>query len=115
MNQEEFRDYVMKKPFVTEVTPFGPTPIVYKVHNKMFALTDYNIENFTVNLKCNPEKAIELRENYPNSIFPGYHMSKIHWNTVNIQSINKQLVKQLIDHSFDLVWASLPKKIRDNF
>lgn len=113
MNEEQFRDYVLAKPFTTEGTPFGSDVVVYKVHNKMFALTDFS-SPFKVNLKCDPEKAIELRAEHPNAIHAGYHMSKTHWNTITVQQVDFQLIKQLIDHSFDLVWASLPKKLREN-
>jgi predicted DNA-binding protein (MmcQ/YjbR family) len=108
MNIEEFRDYCILKAGVTEETPFGPDTLVFKVGGKVFALTD--LVTFTsINLKCDPERAIELRERY-HAIKPGYHMNKKHWNTVLIDnSLNDPLIKELIDHSYELVVAGLPK------
>jgi predicted DNA-binding protein (MmcQ/YjbR family) len=112
MNIEEFRDYCINKPFVTEGVPFGPDVLVLKVHDKMFALagmTDFD----RMNLKCEPERALELRAEY-NGIEPGYHMSKKHWNTVKINfDVPHDLLFELIDHSYDLVFSSLPKKLRE--
>ena len=112
MNIEEFRDYCMSKPFVTEGVPFGPDVLVLKVHGKMFALagmTDFD----GMNLKCDPERALELRATY-NGIEPGYHMSKKHWNTVKVgMDVPRDLMFELLDHSYDLVFSSLPKKIRE--
>lgn len=113
MNIEDFRNYCLAKPGVTEEFPFGPETLVYKVHGKMF--TASGIEEFDfVNLKCDPERAIELREAHA-GIQPGWHMSKKHWNSVYMDgSVPEQLVKELIDHSYDLVKASLPKKQRES-
>lgn len=112
MNIEEFRDYCMSKPFVTEGVPFGPDVLVLKVHGKMFALagmTDFD----GMNLKCDPDRALELRAMY-NGIEPGYHMSKKHWNTVKVNmDVPRKLLFELIDHSYDLVFSSLPKNIRE--
>ena len=111
MNIEEFRSYCLKKPFVTEDFPFDESTLVFKVAGKMFALTDVNSFE-SINLKCDPEKAIELREKYA-VVIPGYHMNKKHWNTVEIDgSIKDQLIYSWLDHSYDLVLASLPKKTR---
>ena len=81
----------------------------------MFALTDVDL--FTsVNLKCDPEWAVQLREEYDGSILPGYHMNKTHWNTVVMDgSVGDKLVKELIDHSYELVVNSLPKKVKEEF
>ena len=89
--------------------------MVFKVANKMFALTDVDL--FTsVNLKCDPEWAVQLREEYDGSILPGYHMNKMHWNTVVMDgSVGDKLVKELIDHSYELVVNSLPKKVKEEF
>ncbi|NOY38464.1 MAG: MmcQ/YjbR family DNA-binding protein [Chlorobi bacterium] len=107
MNIEAFRAYCMEKPFVTESFPFDETTLVFKVLGKMFALTDLE-EDFHINLKCNPEKAIELREKYE-AVTPGYHMNKKHWNTVFVDgSIPDVLIKQWIDDSYTLVCQSLP-------
>ncbi|RLD49686.1 MAG: MmcQ/YjbR family DNA-binding protein, partial [Bacteroidetes bacterium] len=80
MNIEELRNYCLSKPGVTEGFPFDETTLVFKVMDKMFALTDTHSE-FSINLKCDPQKAIELREHYP-TVKPGYHMNKKHWNTI---------------------------------
>src|SRR5690606_41302813 len=82
MNIEEFREFCLNKHQVTEEFPFGPETLVFKVAGKIFALTGLDGPEFTVNLKCTPEYAVELRENQPD-ITPGYHMNKKHWNTVN--------------------------------
>ncbi len=113
MNIEELREYCLNKPHVTESFPFDLTTLVFKVKDKMFALTDLE-GDLTVNVKCDPEQAIELREEYPNHVLPGYHMSKKHWNTVLVNEfISDKLVKQWIDDSYTLVWNSLPKKLRE--
>lgn len=111
MNIESFRNYCILKKGVTEELPFGPDTLVFKVMEKMFALTD--IELFTsINLKCDPEEAVRLREIYP-SILPGYHMNKKHWNTILMDgSINDKLIQKLIDDSYDLVVSGLTKKDR---
>ena len=113
MNIEEIRQHCITKPFVTEGFPFGDDTLVFKVHGKMFALA--NLEgDLSVNLKCDPEKAIALREQHP-AIIPGYHMNKQHWNTVIMDgSLDVSLIRELIDHSYSLIWQSLPKKLRDS-
>jgi predicted DNA-binding protein (MmcQ/YjbR family) len=112
MNVSDFRDYCLSKNGVTEGFPFDNKTLVFKVGNKMFALAD--VDNFTsINLKCDPERAIELRETY-HGINPGYHMSKVHWNTVAVhEDVSLQLLVELIDHSYDLIFASLPRKVKD--
>jgi predicted DNA-binding protein (MmcQ/YjbR family) len=114
MNIEEFRDYCLQKPDTEETFPFDESTLVYKVLGKMYAATGLNeIDSFRVNLKCDPEKAIQLRERYP-EIIPGYHMNKKHWNTVYFDgALSNKLLLELIDHSYDLVVAGLPKKRRD--
>jgi predicted DNA-binding protein (MmcQ/YjbR family) len=108
MNIEEFREYCIAKPGVTEEFPFDESTLVFKVMGKMFALTDL-IDEFSLNLKCDPERAIELRELYP-AIKPGYHMSKVHWNTIMMNgSVPQKLILELIDHSYQLVVEKLPK------
>ena len=112
MHIESFRTYCLSKKGVTESFPFDETTLVFKVGGKMFALTDLDTPELKVNLKCDPEKAISLREQYP-EIIPGFHMNKKHWNTVQFNSnIGVKLFKELIDHSYDLVIQSLPKKHR---
>lgn len=116
MHIEEFRDYCLSKKHVTEHFPFDETTLVFKVCNKMFALTGLERKPFQVNLKCDPERAIELREAYEATIIPGYHMSKKHWNTVICDgSFSNEFLKELIDHSYDLIVKSLPKKLRVTF
>jgi predicted DNA-binding protein (MmcQ/YjbR family) len=111
MDIEQFRAYCLSKPGTTEECPFGPDTLVFKVMGKMFALC--SIDNFgDVNLKCDPERAIELREQYE-QVNPGYHMSKVHWNTVTLDGLSKSFISELIDHSYELVTASLPKKLRE--
>ena len=112
MNFEDFRNYCLRKPFVTEGFPFDGSTLVFKVAGKMFALAD--VDNFQgVNLKADPERSIDLRERYM-GITPGYHMNKQHWNTVSVnEDVPNTLFVELIDHSYDLVYASLPKKLRN--
>jgi len=112
MNVESFRDYCILKAGVTESFPFNETTLVFKVMNKMFALAD--IELFEgINLKCDPDKALELRERFE-GIKPGYHMSKKHWNTVSTDgSITDKMILELIDESYALIVASLPKSLQN--
>lgn len=112
MNIEEYRDYCIKKKAVTESFPFDDTALVFKVAGKMFGLTRVDSFEF-INLKCDPERAIELRDTF-NGVKPGYHMSKKLWNSVYPeQDVPDQLIYDLIDHSYDLVVASLTKKARN--
>jgi predicted DNA-binding protein (MmcQ/YjbR family) len=104
MNIESLREYVLGKPSVTEGFPFGDDVIVYKVNGKMFLLLPLDTQPLQFNVKCNPEKAIELREKYPEAVLPGYHMNKKHWNTIIADGTlsNKQLL-QMVDESYELV------------
>ena len=112
MNIESFRLYCLNKPFVTEKFPFGPETLVFKVAGKIFALTGLDGPEFTVNLKCTPDYAVELRENHP-EITPGYHMNKKHWNTVNFEGgLSDSFLTGLVDHSYDLILESLPKSVK---
>lgn len=109
MDIEAFRNYCLSKKGVTEEFPFDETTLVFKVMGKMFALTGLERIPFCVNLKCDPDKSIELREFHP-EIEPGYHMSKKHWNTVDFSgSLPSTLLKSLIDHSYHLVADGLTK------
>ncbi len=113
MDIESFREYCLHKKGVTEEFPFDEQTLVFKVMGKMFALTGLERIPFQVNLKCNPEYAQELRDTY-DQIQPGYHMSKIHWNTVFFEDgLEEKLLLSLIDHSYDLVVAKLKKADRD--
>lgn len=107
-----FRDYCLAKPGVSEDTPFNPDTLCFKVGGKIFAITD--IELFeSVNLKCDPERAVELREQYV-GIIPGYHMNKKHWNTVSCKGeVPDPLILELVDHSYELIFESLPKKLQN--
>ena len=112
MNIEDFRAYCLAKKFVVEDFPFGVDTLVYKVKGKIFAITGLDTDAFQVNLKCDPERAIELRDSY-SEIKPGYHMNKKHWNTIEFESrLSTKMLKELIDHSYDLVASSLPVKDR---
>ncbi|NJK97634.1 MAG: MmcQ/YjbR family DNA-binding protein [Bacteroidales bacterium] len=105
MNFETIRSYCLSKKGAVEDLPFDEFTLVYKVGNKMFALSSLTGE-LSINLKCDPEKALELREQYP-AVQPGYHMNKDHWNTVYIDgSIASNLIFQWIDHSYDLVFGN---------
>jgi predicted DNA-binding protein (MmcQ/YjbR family) len=113
MNVEEFRIYCLSKAHVTEEFPFDESTLVFKVAGKMFALTGLEDPEFKVNLKCDPEWSVELREQYE-SIRPGWHMNKHHWNTVHVDgSFSDQFFLELVDHSYELIVKSLPKKVRD--
>lgn len=113
LDVESFRIYCLSKKGVDESFPFDEYTLVFKVGGKMFALVSLDSPEFSVNLKCDPEKAIELREVYPDNIKPGYHMSKVHWNTVVPQGkISAKMLQELTDHSYDLVVKSLTKKLR---
>jgi predicted DNA-binding protein (MmcQ/YjbR family) len=109
MDLAQFREYCLTKPGATEGTPFGPTVLVFKVSGKMFALATLDEVPTTVNLKCDPDWALELRDRYE-QVTPGYHMNKKHWNTVEIErGIPDPELRKMIDHSYDLVAKSLAK------
>ena len=112
MHIEDFHEYCVQKAGVEESFPFGPETLVFKVGGKIFALTALDGGSFRVNLKCDPVRAQELRSTYP-EIAPGYHMNKTHWNTVDFEGeLPESLLRELIDHSYDLVLRSLPKAVR---
>lgn len=110
MNVEELRIFCLQKKGVTEEFPFDEHTLVFKVMGKMFALVPLERIPSQCNLKCDPERAIELREEYDGVITPGYHMSKKHWNTLFLDHLAPDLIKQLVDHSYDLVVSGLTKK-----
>lgn len=113
MNIETFQAYCLAKAGVTEEFPFGEETMVYKVMGKIFALTSLDTTPFSINLKCDPEKALLLREEY-DCVRPGYHMNKKHWNTIIVDgSVKSGVITEWIDHSYELVVLSLPKKIRE--
>ncbi len=111
MNIEEYREYCINKKGVTEGFPFDSSTLVFKVMGKMFALA--SVDQFEyINLKCDPERALELRAEYP-AIRPGYHMSKKHWNSVYVDgSLSDDFIFELIDDSYELIVASLTKKLQ---
>ncbi len=112
MNIEEYRAYCIDKKGVTEEFPFDDHTLVFKVMGKMFALIALERLPLQTNLKCNPERAIELREEYDGVIIPGYHMSKKHWNTVFLDNLSPVFIKELVDESYNLVVSGLTKKLQ---
>lgn len=112
MNIDTLREYCLAKKGVEETLPFGPDVLVFKVGGKVFLLCPLDTEEFRFNVKCDPAKAIELREQY-DCVLPGYHMNKKHWNTIipNNQ-VTQKLLREWIDDSYELVVNSLPVKIR---
>jgi len=113
MNVEKIREYCISKPGVTEGFPFNDTALVFKVMGKMFALLDLSEEKRGLALKCDPELAIELREQYPD-VSTAYHFNKTHWNGINIYgTITDSLIKEWIDHSYEIVVAGLSARQRE--
>jgi predicted DNA-binding protein (MmcQ/YjbR family) len=114
MDLENFREYCLSKSQVTESTPFGEDVLVFKVVGKIFALASLDDVPPRVNLKCDPEVALDLRDRYE-EITPGYHMNKRHWNTVVLTGrVADPELRRMIDHSYELVCARLPKSSRSN-
>ncbi len=112
MTTEYLREYCLAKKGVEETLPFGPDVLVFKVCGKVFLLCPLDTEDFRFNVKCDPELAIELREQY-DCVQPGYHMNKKHWNTiVPAPGVPVKLLKEWIDHSYNLVVSSLPAKLK---
>src|SRR5437762_7499368 len=112
MDLAQFREYCLSKPRATEGTPFGPDVLVFKVRGKMFALAALEEVPTTVNLKCDPDLALELRDRFE-QVQPGYHMNKKHWNTVEIGSgLPDSELRKMVDHSFQLVVNTLPRLMR---
>jgi predicted DNA-binding protein (MmcQ/YjbR family) len=113
MNIETFRNYCLAKKAVTEELPFGPDNLVFKVMGKMFALASLDEVPLRINLKCDPERALELREQHEENILPGYHMSKKHWNTLILDGrLRPEMIFDLTTHSYDLVVTGLTGKRR---
>lgn len=114
MNIESLQSYCLSKPGVEETLPFGPDTLVYKVMGKVFLLTSLDDpDGLRFNVKCDPDLAVELRDEYA-CVLPGYHMNKKHWNTIVVDgSVPSKKLKEWIDHSYELVVKSLPKKLRD--
>ncbi len=112
MHVEAFREYCLSKKGATEGFPFDQDTLVFKVMGKMFAVVPLERSPSQANLKCDPERALELREQFDGRILPGYHMSKAHWNTLYLEQLPEGLIHKLTDHSYDLIVASLPRKTR---
>ena len=111
MNIEELREYCLSKKGVTENFPFGEETLVFKVAGKIFLLSSLDEAN-RFNAKCDPERAIELRAEHE-EVIPGWHMNKKHWNTVYMDGrLSNKLLREIVDHSYQLVLDSLPKKVR---
>lgn len=112
MHLDALRTYCLAKPGAAEDLPFGPDALVFKVGGKMFALASLDALPPSVNLKCDPERAVDLRERYAD-VQPGYHMNKRHWNTVGLQGdVPAGVIRQLVDHSHDLVVSGLTRRAR---
>ncbi len=115
MNLENYYEYCLSKKAVTEHFPFDEDTLVFKVGGKMFALANlsgFENGNPSINLKCDPDRAQELRAEF-DDIQPGYHMSKVHWNTINLnQNVSDKMIFELINHSYELVFKSLNKKLK---
>ena len=113
MNIEELRDYCLSLKGSTDEFPFDDVSMVLKVQGKMFALIPLDNHEIQISLKCDPERAIQLREEF-DAIKPAWHFNKKHWNTVFIQpSISQKFLCELINHSYDLVVAGLPRKLKE--
>jgi len=113
MDAESLREYCLAKAGTTEEFPFDETTLVFKVMGKMFGLVSLKRMPLSINLKCAPDRAEELRERYE-AINPGYHMNKKHWNTIILEEdVNGKLLANLIDHSYELVVSKLSKKLKD--
>ena len=110
MNIEEFRDYCLRKPKATEGTPFGESTLVFKIGGKIFAIASLDDLPPHVNLKCDPERALDLRDRYE-EVQPGYHMNKKHWNTIELGGrLPETELRALIDHSYELIAAPQRKR-----
>jgi predicted DNA-binding protein (MmcQ/YjbR family) len=107
MDTEIIRSYALSKSDVEESLPFGDDVLVFKTNNKIFLLLPLTTQPVQFNAKCNPEKAVELREQYPDNVLPGYHMNKKHWNTIVCENLKLNFIKEMIDDSYDLI---SPKK-----
>ncbi|MGL6382148.1 MmcQ/YjbR family DNA-binding protein [Aeromonas caviae] len=112
MTLVQLREFLLSQPGATEDTPFGPEILVYRIAGKMFALVDWQAEPLSINLKCEPELALLLREIHP-EVKPGWHMNKQHWNTVTLsEGLSDELWQGWIVHSYERVVAGLPRAKR---
>ena len=107
------RDYMLGMPHTMDDFPFGPDAMVFRVAGKIFGIMPWEENPISISLKCDPERAVQLREQHP-GITGAYHLNKTHWNGVRMDdSVSLELVKELMDHSYELIVASLPKKVRE--
>ena len=112
MTVDTLREYFLQKPGTEECLPFDETTLVFKVGGKMFGLLSLD-RDLSINLKCDPEIAIGLREDYP-AVTPGYHMNKVHWNSVQVDgTIPDKIIREWIDHSYQLVFDKLPRATKE--
>lgn len=113
MNIESYRNYCLQKKGVTEGFPFDEQTLVFKVLGKMFAVCGLDRIPLGINLKCDPDRAISLREEYDGAVKAAWHMNKVHWNTCILEDLPANLIMELTDHSYDLVVAKMTKKLRE--
>ncbi len=107
------RDHLLSKPHTTDDFPFGPPAMVFRVAGKIFGIMSWEENPLVISLKCDPDRAVQLRELHP-GITGAYHLNKTHWNGVKMDdSVSLELIRDLMDHSYELIVASLPKKVRD--
>jgi predicted DNA-binding protein (MmcQ/YjbR family) len=112
MDVEQVREYALRKEEVEEGFPFGEETLVFKVQGKIFLLLSLDSQPLQFNVKCDPERAIELRDQY-SSVLPGYHMNKRHWNTIIVDgSLTTKQLREMIDHSYELVYKKPKTKSR---
>ena len=112
VDARDLRRWCLRHPGAVEDFPFSPGVSVFKVAGKMFALTALDREPLEVSVKCEPDLAVALRDSYP-AVRPGYHLNKRHWNTITVDGIEDQLVRDMVEDSYDLVVSALPKRVRD--
>ena len=113
MHADDIREYCLSKKGVTESFPFDNDTLVFKVSDKMFLLLALEKKPLSMNVKCDPESSLILREEFPHHVLPGYHMNKMHWNTIHFnEDVSDTLMYSLIDHSYEMVAGKLPAKIR---
>ncbi len=113
MTLDDWRSYLLSYPAATEDAPFGPEVLTYRLAGKMFALLAWTEEPMRLNLKCEPNHALSLRDTYPEFVTAGYHMNKRHWNTVRLDdALDDERVKSWITDSYDLIYNGLPKTVR---
>ena len=113
MNLETFRDFCLSLPHTTEDMPFGEDILAFRICGRIFVLTNLESVPLRASLKCNPERALELREQYPEKIIAGYHLNKKLWNTVLVERLPPTLIEEMVQHSYEEVLAKVPKKEKE--